>query len=261
MSDAASSTEASLADRIRNFVGQRYILPARSAGRTEVLIRGGDVHREMGLASRMPAVCSALGQKFQEQYGLKLLERRGPPQGANVFFRFQLAEPSGTLSWPAPHRVAEPQRERPQYQQRCTASTSEGSVYLVSCVGAKRPTATAAKDLYISDWFVKARRHVERTGCPWFILSAEHGLVPPDEVIAPYEKTLNTMSAGERRRWARRVIGQMAELMPAAKHIVFLAGARYREGLTEYLQQRGVVVDVPMQGLRIGEQISWLGRS
>jgi hypothetical protein len=40
---------------------------------------------------------------------------------------------------------------------------------------------------------------------------------------------------------------------------VFLAGHRYREFLTPLLLERNVSVQVPMQGLRIGEQLSWLG--
>ena len=36
----------------------------------------------------MPAVCSALGTKFETEYGIRLLDRSGPPQGSNVFFRF-----------------------------------------------------------------------------------------------------------------------------------------------------------------------------
>ena len=42
-----------------------------------------------------------------------------------------------------------------------------------------------AKDLYTSDWFRKARAYVEHRGGPWFILSAEHGLVDPETVIGP----------------------------------------------------------------------------
>jgi hypothetical protein len=72
-------------------------------------------------------------------------------------------------------------------------------VYLVSCVSQKRKQACPARELYVSDWFLKARRYTERSGCRWFILSAEYGLVAPDRVIAPYERTLNTMPVTERR--------------------------------------------------------------
>jgi hypothetical protein len=42
--------------------------------------------------------------------------------------------------------------------------------------------------------------------------------------------------------------------------VVFLAGERYREFLARHLASRGVEVSVPMEGLRIGEQLSWLGQ-
>ena len=133
------------------------------------------------------------------------------------------------------------------------------TVCFVSCVGAKQTTPAPAQDLYQSDWFTKARAYAEAIATQWFILSAKHGLVRPDEVIEPYEQTLNTMGIADRRHWARRVQGQMDEHMPDADRIVVLAGERYREFLMDYLRRRAATVDVPMAGLRIGEQLSWLG--
>jgi len=113
--------------------------------------------------------------------------------------------------------------------------------------------------LYLSDWFLKARRYVESARAPWFILSAEFGLVRPDAVIPPYEKTLNNMGVAERRAWARRVIEQMKTGLPHCDEFVILAGARYRENLMGYLRSRAKRIRVPLEGLRIGEQLSWLG--
>ena len=80
-----------LADQIREHVYQRYILPARQHGSQTVTVRAGDVHSEMNLASRMPAVCGAIGSnKFQDQYHVRLISREGPSQGANVYFTFQV---------------------------------------------------------------------------------------------------------------------------------------------------------------------------
>jgi 5-methylcytosine-specific restriction protein B len=45
------------ADRIRQFVIDRYIEQARALGRSEITVRAGDVHQAMGLANAMPAVC------------------------------------------------------------------------------------------------------------------------------------------------------------------------------------------------------------
>ena len=132
------------------------------------------------------------------------------------------------------------------------------SLCLVSCVGRKRSSPAPASDLYTSPWFRKARAYAERVGGPWFVLSAKHGLVQPDEMIAPYDLTLNTMPVADRRRWAAKVLTQLEPHLDGVGSVVFLAGQRYREFLTPSLRSRGLVVSVPMQGLRIGEQLSWL---
>lgn len=137
---------------------------------------------------------------------------------------------------------------------------SKHTVYLVSCVSQKREEPSPAKDLYVSDWFRKARRYAEASGSPWFVLSAKYGLVNPNEMVAPYERTLNTMSVADRRQWANRVLAQLDETAPGLGRAVFLAGKHYREFLVDQLGSRNVAVSVPMEGLRIGEQLSWLNQ-
>src|SRR5690606_16480507 len=101
-------------------------------------------------------------------------------------------------------------------------------IFLVSCVGRKRAQEAPAADLYTSTWFIKARAFVERTGGPWFILSAEHGLLRPEQIIGPYDRTLNRMSADQRQSWAALVKTQMESELPDAEEVVILAGVRYR---------------------------------
>ncbi len=132
------------------------------------------------------------------------------------------------------------------------------TVYLVSCVSQKRDHACEARDLYVSDLFRKSRRFAEGSGCPWFILSVEYGLVAPGQVIAPYDRTLNTMRVADRRVWAERVAVQLADVVPNLSRVVFLAGKKYREFLALHLDGCGVEMLIPMEGLRIGEQLRWL---
>jgi hypothetical protein len=136
----------------------------------------------------------------------------------------------------------------------------EDAIYLISCVGEKGTEPTLAKDLYTSSWFGKARPYVEDAGCRWFILSAEHGSVSPDQKLAPYDRSLNTMPINERRKWAERVSGQIDRASPHVNCAVLLAGHRYREFLVGYLRSRSIAVWVPMQGLRIGQQLRWLSK-
>jgi hypothetical protein len=132
------------------------------------------------------------------------------------------------------------------------------TVYLVSCVSRKGTGRQPAKELYVSDWFRKARKYVEHQGERWYILSAEHGLIFPDTVITPYDNTLNRASVYERRAWARRVLKGLKEVLAPGDCAVFIAGARYREFLVPELLRMGVEVEIPMEGMRIGEQLSWL---
>ena len=77
MNPASLHSSLSLADRIRQHVLEEIIEPARKAGRSTVTVRSGDVHSELGLKSRMPAVCSALdAQVFCEENHLRLVGAR-----------------------------------------------------------------------------------------------------------------------------------------------------------------------------------------
>ena len=91
-----SASDATLADRIRLHVITQRIAPARNAGETRVRVTAGDVHREMDLQDRMPAVCGALdARKFLDMAGVSMEERSGPPQGAAATFVFGVSGPTG----------------------------------------------------------------------------------------------------------------------------------------------------------------------
>lgn len=131
---------------------------------------------------------------------------------------------------------------------------------LVSCVATKLPRSAPAKELYTSPWFQKARGLVWARDWPWFILSAKYGLVHPEQVIGPYDKTLKKMGVAERRGWADACFDALASHLAGVKSVVFLAGREYREFLMPALVCRGIRVHVPMEGLRNGEQSAWLTR-
>ena len=134
----------------------------------------------------------------------------------------------------------------------------DADLYLVSCVKTKQCCPAPARNLYTSDWFVKARTCVERSGRSWYILSAKYGLVEPNEQIEPYEKTLKKMRVNERHAWARGVIEALDPCQIDVKSVVFLAGEKYREFLRLALCNSGIEVKVPMEGLGFGEQLAWL---
>lgn len=131
---------------------------------------------------------------------------------------------------------------------------------LVACCWEKLARPAPAADLYVSQWFRKARRCVERRRWPWRILSAKHGLLDPAQVIEPYDLSLTRQDAESRRLWAQVVARDLFTLAPPATRIVILAGDAYRRDLVPLLLERRHPVDVPMVGLGIGEQLAWLQR-
>ncbi len=141
---------------------------------------------------------------------------------------------------------------------RITMPLPAADLCLVSCVKTKLRERAPAKELYVSPWFRKARAVVEGEGWRWFILSAKYGLVDPDAVIEPYEKTLNAMGRDKRIEWSREVMSALDPSLAGVDSIVIFAGEPYRECLTPKLHERGITVHVPMEGLRSGKQLRWL---
>ena len=131
-------------------------------------------------------------------------------------------------------------------------------VALVSCVKSKLGGPSPAKDLYTSTLFRGLRRYAELNADRWYILSAEHGLLDPEKVVAPYERTLNNMGKADRLQWAVRVQQQLAGVLPSGAEVILLAGERYRQDLIPFLRSRGFEVTVPFEGLSFGRQVQRL---
>ncbi len=131
-----------------------------------------------------------------------------------------------------------------------------GTVVLISCVSKKLPHKAKARNLYISPLFRMHLRYARQfSPQKVFVLSAKYGLVGLDEEIEPYDVTLNTMSARERKQWAAKVIEQLREHCDLENdHFVILAGEKYRQHLLPHLKS----YEVPLAGLPIGKQLQFL---
>ena len=80
----------SLADQIRVYAGKQ-VERARKRGETEIKFRAGDIHREMSLKNRYPAIASAIQSgKFSASCRVQLIEERGPIGGSNRYLTFKI---------------------------------------------------------------------------------------------------------------------------------------------------------------------------
>ena len=144
--------------------------------------------------------------------------------------------------------------------ERSSPAMGSPDLVLIGCVKGKRPGRHPARDLYTSALFQGRRQRAEEVGCPWFILSAKHGLVAPHEQVDSYDLELAELGAAERRAWSARVLSALAQRVGSlqGKTIEIHAGIEYRDfGLAEGLRLRGAHVVVPLEGMTLGEQLAW----
>ena len=133
-------------------------------------------------------------------------------------------------------------------------------IVLVGCARAQRLAPTRAADLYVSPGFRKRRAIAEAAGTRWYVLSAEHGLVAPDEWLAPYDLALAETPVDYRTAWGRWAVARLLhkEGNLRGRRILVLAPAAYADPIRPALQAAGVEPEEPLTGLRQGEQGAWL---
>jgi len=248
------------ADRIRDYIVKTVIKPARVKGLKTVTVRAGDIHDGMKLANAHPAICSALGgRKLAATADLQLLDRQGPPNGANVYFRFGL---TGTNPRPG-GRPPPIQRPHKETHRKSNAAMPDfvNALVLVSCTKSKRSGRMAAQDVYGSSVAFRMKKTlIEKFGARWMILSAKHGLLDPTTEIERYDVTLKAMSMTARRVWAREVLETLLPMAAGFDRVVILAGQSYCQFLVPALRQAGYEVVEPVVGLTQGRQLAWLAQ-
>ena len=129
-------------------------------------------------------------------------------------------------------------------------------IVLISCVSQKLPHRAKAKNIYISTLFKLNLRYAEKLNTDSvYILSAKYGSLNLEQEIDPYEQALNNMQVNEVKRWANQVIEQIKKICVIEEtEFIFLAGEKYRKYLLPQLNN----VQIPLKGLRIGEQLQML---
>jgi len=110
-------------------------------------------------------------------------------------------------------------------------NSCRGSAIVIPCCAAKRPVAAPAGELYDSDHFRftlrAAQARAQETGAQVWILSAKFGLLPPGEVIEPYDVTFGDAGAVSADAVYRQLcvfgIGQLESLLPRRYKAVLAA--------------------------------------
>jgi hypothetical protein len=138
-------------------------------------------------------------------------------------------------------------------------STVASRVILLGCVKLKVDHRAASKDLYRSPLWKGRRAYAEAGGHPWMILSARHGLVDPEQPLAPYDLALTDLDSRAQRAWGERVADALERRFGDLTGAVFEihAGDAYRRAVEPGVLARGGRLEAPLRGLPLGSQLAW----
>jgi len=155
------------------------------------------------------------------------------------------------------------------------------TIALIGCGKQKRGYACPARELYTGQHFTACREWAEANADAYWIASAKHRILEPDQVIEPYDLSMQKLDA-DTRRWRARQIqahfrSRWIEFCTFGKspqgfvvavtrpRVVLLASRDYLFGFREWRQrERGedsYGFETPLAGKGIGEQLAWLRQS
>ena len=134
------------------------------------------------------------------------------------------------------------------------------NIVLISCSKSKLDKRAPARELYTGTLFKKAVAWAERHGYEWFVISALHGLVTPNQIIAPYNYSLKQRrGARERELWAYLAISvHLTSHVAKGSHAFLVMPELYRRYVQHELDRQAITYTNPLQHLAIGKQMNWL---
>ena len=199
---------------------------------------------------------ATLPEPFSRAALLNWVSARRPEVGvASIATHIQLATdnaghpPSGRA--PLLHRVDRGLyvRHREGHRDGDVASVVSRRLLLIGSSGATTADPAPAALLFASPGFARARDTAVRSGLPWFVLSAKHGLLDPADVVGPYDLQIGDRSAGYRTAWGEWVVGQLAERVRLDGVTVEVhGGVDFAQPLRQPLAVRGAALELALPG-------------
>jgi hypothetical protein len=179
---------------------------------------------------------------------------------AHIQFATDNASRSGTTPFagrtPLLHRVERGRYRRHYSLPQRWAPTgppeggSGGRVVLVGSSGAVATGAQPAARLFRSSGFARARAYAESSGHPWFVVSAKHGLLDPDDVVGPFDVLFGDRSLTYRTAWGEWVVAQLADRVRLTGVTVEVhGGVDFAQPLRSPLTRRGAGLEIPLPGM------------
>lgn len=86
------------------------------------------------------------------------------------------------------------------------ADDGKPNVIIIGCGRHKKDHPTFARDLYSSKRFNTSKEIAKNIDADYFILSAKHGLITPNQIIEPYDFEISELNKKEKDYWADSIL-------------------------------------------------------
>jgi hypothetical protein len=136
---------------------------------------------------------------------------------------------------------------------------------IISCGKNKLNRDAQARDMYTGPFFSKMKEYAETCTEGYWILSSKYGLIEPDRVIEPYNKTPSDITETELKEIREEALNKLqssdVDWKKSEVELVVLGGEDYRDILLPVVDKLSTNIRYPLQrddfeGL--GDQMSWL---
>ncbi len=132
------------------------------------------------------------------------------------------------------------------------------AVGLLATARTKKKESAPVTEFYQSPLFIKSLEYAKQHYKRYYFYNAKDGLLLPDQMMSPYDRSIKTFSTYEKRAWGKKVVESLLELEDPKEIDLFLHGGMiYRKFLEPSLKKEGFDFVVPLKGLGIGKQLKW----
>ena len=132
------------------------------------------------------------------------------------------------------------------------------TVAIIPCTGQKDDNPGPAKEVWIGHHFQLPLLHAEEWYDRILIMSFKYGMITPETEIEPYDRNIHDEPMGERMKWRRMVMHQIAEICEENPPGVvgLYVGKRDVSWLAKAFKGRaGAHIILPWSGMGIGQRI------
>lgn len=135
---------------------------------------------------------------------------------------------------------------------------------LVGCCKTKLDHAAPARELYTSPLFRMSLEYAQQWCTSVYVASALHDLLELDRVLAPYSRSMASLSTFQRSMFGAAVArGVVDRHGKNGLKLLVLAGTLYVDPIRAAFARMGLEVSIndPLRGLQLGSRLSFLSRA